>query len=152
MPFPIYFGYANGVSAWYGDALVAGLGVPGYAVENPYNYFVLSFWLTSGPADLALIWSEASTYLSHLGGTTQEIQLKLKKAYNDDRKKILISAFGSTDFPTSAGKDPIIVATDLATFVLENNLDGVDIDWEDNNAMNQGTGEDWLIKFQRKLR
>jgi chitinase len=35
---------------------------------------------------------------------------------------------------------------------LENNFDGVDVDWEDNNAMENGTGEDWLIKFQLKLR
>ena len=33
--------------------------------------------------------------------------------------------------------------------MLENNLDGVDIDWEDNAAMEAGTGEAWLIKFQK---
>jgi hypothetical protein len=31
-------------------------------------------------------------------------------------------------------------------------LDGVDIDWEDNAAMEAGKGEDWLISFQTKLR
>jgi len=31
-------------------------------------------------------------------------------------------------------------------------LDGVDIDWEDNSAMEAGKGEDWLISFQTKLR
>jgi chitinase len=36
--------------------------------------------------------------------------------------------------------------------VISNNLDGVDIDWEDNAAMNAGTGEAWLITFQLKLR
>lgn len=31
-------------------------------------------------------------------------------------------------------------------------MDGVDIDWEDNDAMNNGKGEAWLITFQRRLR
>ncbi len=47
----------------------------------------------------------------------------------------MISAFGATQFPTSGGIDPVDCATKLGNFVLENNLDGVDIDWEDNAAM-----------------
>lgn len=55
-------------------------------------------------------------------------------------------------FPTTAGVDPEQSATNLANFALANNVDGVDIDYEDNNAMNIGRGEEWVIKFQRKLR
>lgn len=55
--------------------------------------------------------------------------------YNDKGIKLLVSVFGATEFPTSAGKDPIKTANKLAQFVLKNNLDGVDIDWEDNAAM-----------------
>lgn len=51
-----------------------------------------------------------------------------------------MSAFGGTDFPTSAGADPIVTAKNLAQFVLDNNLDGVDLDWEDNKAMEKGLG------------
>ncbi len=40
----------------------------------------------------------------------------------------------------------------LGQFVLNNNLDGADIDWEDNDAMNKGTGEQWLITFTKALR
>lgn len=47
----------------------------------------------------------------------------------------MISAFGATEFPTTSKIDPIDCAVKLGTFVLENNLDGVDIDWEDNGAM-----------------
>jgi hypothetical protein len=65
---------------------------------------------------------------------------------------VLISAFGSTEFPTTQGEDPILTATKLGNFVLSNNLDGVDIDWEDNGAMDAGTGEAWLIAFTTKLR
>jgi len=35
---------------------------------------------------------------------------------------------------------------------MDNNVDGVDIDWEDNAAMEAGIGEEWLVKFQLKLR
>lgn len=57
----------------------------------------------------------------------------MKKAYNDAGVKIMISAFGATDMPTD--KDPVTVANDLAKFVLDNNLDGCDIDYEDNDGM-----------------
>ena len=90
--------------------------------------------------------------MSFIGGDTPTIQKKLKKMYNDKGIKLLVSAFGATEFPTSAGKDPIATANKLAQFVLNNNLDGVDIDWEDNAAMQAGTGEAWLIKFQTQLR
>ncbi len=55
-PYPIYFAYGNTVASWWGDGMLAGLGVPGYTPELPYNYMALSFWLTSGTADLAYIW------------------------------------------------------------------------------------------------
>jgi hypothetical protein len=48
--------------------------------------------------------------------------------------------------------DPSSVATSLANWVLDNNLDGVDIDYEDNDAMTLSTAENWLITFQRKLK
>lgn len=129
MPYPVYFGYANGVQTWWGNDFVAGLGVPGYANKNPYNYYALSFWLTSGPVDLVLVWAQASKYFSWIGNDTQVIQKKFKKAYNDAGKRILISAFGATEFPTTEGKQPVKTANDFADFVLANNLDGVDIDW-----------------------
>lgn len=52
----------------------------------------------------------------------------------------MISAFGATEFPTTNGIDPVDCANKLAAFVAENNLDGVDIDWEDNAAMEAGKG------------
>lgn len=64
----------------------------------------------------------------------------------------MISAFGATEFPTTGGVDPVACAQKLGSFVASNNLDGVDIDWEDNSAMEAGKGEDWIIKFQTELR
>lgn len=66
--------------------------------------------------------------------------------------KLLVSAFGSTQSPTSAGYDPTQTAINLATFANNNLFDGVDIDWEDTPAFNNGVGENWLITFTTVLR
>lgn len=63
-----------------------------------------------------------------------------------------MSAFGDSEFPTSAGSDPIACGYAFGNFILNNNLDGGDVDWEDNNAMNKGKGEEWLIKFTLAVR
>jgi hypothetical protein len=49
------------------------------------------------------------------------------------------------DTPTTAGVDPTTCAQNLAAFVKANDLDGVNIDYEDNNAFNTGVAEAWLI-------
>ena len=62
----------------------------------------------------------------------------------------MVSAFGATNMPTHT--DPVDTATKLAKFVTDYSLDGADIDYEDNEAMEAGKGEEWLIAFTRKLR
>ena len=64
----------------------------------------------------------------------------------------MVSAFGTTDLPTTQNIDPIESAIKLGNFVKDNNLDGVDIFWIDTYAMKMGTGEQWLITFTVKLR
>ena len=132
------------------------MGVPGYAPETLYNFIALAFWsYSAGPMDIVLIWEDPVKYFggpSKFGSTKDEVQKNLKKMYNDKGIKIMISAFGATEFPTTAKVDPIDCAVKLGNFVKDNNLDGVDIDWEDNSAMEAGTGEEWLISFQTKLR
>ena len=49
----------------------------------------------------------------------------------------MVSAFGATEFPTSAGYDPDSYCTTLGQYVVQHNLDGIDLDWEDNDAMNR---------------
>jgi len=140
-------------SWWPASAIAAGLGVPGYAQNHSYNYIVLAFWLTGGPADSATVWANPVMYMgtdSVFGKTTSEIQINLKKLYNNAGIKIMVSAFGATENPTS--QDPAGVATKLANFVNSNNLDGVDIDYEDNAAMEAGRAEQWLITFTKTLR
>jgi hypothetical protein len=120
------------------------MGVPGYANSTVYNYIALGFWTyQSGPVDVASLWANPVKFFlntSVFGATNDEIQKNLKKKYNDNNIKILISAFGSSELPTTAKIDALSCAKKLADFVLGNNLDGVDIDYEDNNAMNAGNG------------
>ncbi|KAJ3007442.1 UNVERIFIED_CONTAM: hypothetical protein HDU68_003507, partial [Siphonaria sp. JEL0065] len=122
-----------------GNAYPQSLGVPGYANTN-YNVFNLAFWLRTGVYDAAYYWAA-------LDVNTRQTYVN---AYHTAGKVVMISAFGATDMPT--GADPVQVATNLANFVKANQLDGADIDWEDNAAMENGTGEAWLITFTTKLR
>lgn len=65
---------------------------------------------------------------------------------------LMVSAFGATDSPTTSGVDPTQCAQQLASWVKQYGLDGVDIDYEDMDAMNNDRGEAWLITFQTELR
>ena len=67
---------------------------------------------------------------------------------------MMVSAFGSTDAPTSEGADPVDTANTMAQWVIDNGLDGIDVDYEDFNAMNSGTDSavDWLVTFTQQLR
>lgn len=64
----------------------------------------------------------------------------------------MVSAFGSTDAPTSSGQDPTQLAQSLASFVINNGLDGIDIDYEDFDAISAGTAVNWLVEFTQALR
>lgn len=150
--YPVRMAYIDKLNQWWPpEKIAAGMGVPGYATPTIYNYIALAFWSSSGPLDIVNIWADPVKFFggdSVFGSTKDQIQKNLKKKYNDAGVKILISAFGATEFPTTAGTDPVACAQKLGAFVSSNNLDGVDIDWEDNSAMEAGKGEDWIIKFQ----
>ena len=53
--------------------------------------------------------------------------------------KLMVSAFGATEKPTTFGYKAVDCANKLADYVSKNQLDGVDIDWEDTAAF-QNTG------------
>ena len=83
-----------------------------------------------------------------------EIAVELKGKYNAAGIKVIVSAFGSTDIPTTSGADPTKTANDFAKWVIQNNLDGIDVDYEDFDAMNTANGkaEEWLSTFTKALR
>lgn len=43
---------------------------------------------------------------------------------------LIVSAFGSTDAPTSTGADPVGTANTMAAWVNQFGLDGIDVDYE----------------------
>jgi chitinase len=148
--------YLDAINSWWPPtAIAAAMGVPGYAHNTSFNIINLSFWLNSGSADAALLWANVYTYVSSdnpWGSSNQAVQQAWVQRYHSAGIKIMVSAFGATEFPTSAGVDPVACGTSLANFVKQNNLDGVDLDWEDNSAMEAGTGEQWLITITKTLR
>ncbi|KAG1822394.1 hypothetical protein EV424DRAFT_1346603 [Suillus variegatus] len=97
------------------------------------------FWLVSGPTDQAEEWTL-------LDDTTRA---SIKASYENAGISLIVSAFGSTDVPTTDGYDPTILANSLADYVLEYDIDGVDVDYADIYAMDaeNGSAEIWLTTF-----
>ncbi|ESK96512.1 glycoside hydrolase family 18 protein [Moniliophthora roreri MCA 2997] len=142
--------YANAVPdaprfVIYSDKFVSGItGPPPVEQVVGYNVFALSFLLTAGAFDKASEWTQLST--------TE--RSRIKEEYAAAGIKLIVSLFGATDAPTSSGADPIKTANTMAAWVKQYDLDGVDIDYEDFNAMNAGDGsaETWLADFTRQMR
>jgi len=129
----------------YGDEYVSGLtGPPAVSAITGFNVFVLSFLLIEGAWDKAYEW----TSLSAADRAT------IKAQYAAAGIKLMVSAFGSTDVPTSSGADPIATANTMGQWVIQYGLDGIDVDYEDFNAFDAGNGkaEAWLISFTTQLR
>ncbi|KAH7908480.1 glycoside hydrolase family 18 protein [Hygrophoropsis aurantiaca] len=117
---------------------------PTAADVNGYNVVALTFWVTSGPIDQAAEWV----------GLDSATRASIKSSYNDAGISLIVSAFGSSDYPTTSGADPTTTANNLAAWVLEYGLDGVDVDYEDLTAMNAGNDDaaTWLATFTTALR
>ncbi|VDC07602.1 unnamed protein product [Peniophora sp. CBMAI 1063] len=127
----------------YDDKYVTGA-APSPTVIDGFNVYILSFWLYSGLADQAETWKEL----------TADQRATIKSEYAAAGIKLMISAFGSTETPTSSGVDAVAAADALAQWCKDYDLDGVDVDYEDFTAFNGGTtaAVDWLIAFTKELR
>ncbi|PPQ96282.1 hypothetical protein CVT26_005669 [Gymnopilus dilepis] len=129
----------------YSDAWVSGEnGPPAVSAISGFNVFALSFLLTEGAYDQAEEWASLSA----------SQRSTIKSQYAAAGIKLIVSVFGSTDVPTSSGADPVATANTMAAWVKQYNLDGIDVDYEDFNAMNAGNGkaESWLASFTTQLR
>jgi len=156
--------YIN-TNAWYPSKdIAASLCVPGFSASDKgyencsrgYNVINLAFWTTGGPVDTAKVWSGLFHYFTKNNDfectTNKECQKILIDKYHEAGMKLLVSAFGETDKPVSQGADAEAVAQELADFVTTNQLDGVDLDFEDKDAMENGVAEKWLITITKELR
>jgi chitinase len=109
-----------------------------------YFYSALSFLLASGPADQAQQWTTLSA----------SDRASALKSYHDAGVKVIVSAFGSTETPTTSGTDPASAAKTMAAWVKKYDLDGIDVDYEDMQAFDdQPTNAiAWLKTFTQTLR
>ncbi|PFH50181.1 glycoside hydrolase family 18 protein [Amanita thiersii Skay4041] len=106
------------------------------------NVFALCFLLTKGA------WDNAQQWTTFTDAQRQQI----KTAYNNAGIKLIVSAFGDTDIPTTNKVDPVKCAQTFADWVKQYDLDGIDVDYEDLGAFQNGTAEKWLIDFTTELR
>ncbi|KAF8202262.1 glycoside hydrolase [Pholiota molesta] len=127
----------------YSDAPVSGETGPRPFLRSR-KLSALSFLLTNGAFDKALEW----TQLSSAQRST------VKSQYAAAGIKLIVSLFGSTEEPTTEGKDPVATANTMAAWIKEFDLDGADVDYEDFDAINAGDGkaEAWLVSFTTQLR
>ncbi|KAH9852938.1 chitinase [Lenzites betulinus] len=107
-----------------------------------FNVVNLAFLLTTGPADQAASWATVPA----------DQRRTLKEQYNRAGVSLVVSAFGETEHPTS--QNPTIVANNLAQFVLNTDLDGIDIDYEEFDLVvkEPGVGEAWVMSLTQTLR
>ena len=72
-------------------------------------------------------WDKAEEWSAQL---TASQRSTIKSEYASAGIKLIVSAFGSDDAPTSTGADPIATANTMAAWVQEYDLDGIDVDYE----------------------
>ncbi|KAF5374494.1 hypothetical protein D9615_009116 [Tricholomella constricta] len=118
-------------------------GPPPVAQVKGFNVVALSFLLIKGDYDKATEWTQLSA----------EQRSSIKSQYAAAGIKLIVSAFGSTDKPTTNGADPVGTANTMAAWVKQYDLDGIDVDYEDFGAVSAGDGkaEIWLASFTRQL-
>ncbi|TBU33675.1 glycoside hydrolase [Dichomitus squalens] len=109
-----------------------------------YNVVALSFLLLKGPFDQAAAWA----------ALPDAQRAATKTEYANAGIRLIVSAFGDSEEPTTSKSDPLATANSMAQFVLSSGLDGIDVDYEDLDAMNKGDGvaEAWLVTFTQTLR
>lgn len=144
--------YVDRLTSWWGCNVAEALGLPNGPTNGP-NVIALSFWTTGSVADAVSVWSSLNMYIPEncgYGSSSSEIQRNLIQKFHANGVKVIVAAFGATNNPTS--EDPTQVCTNIAQFVLANNLDGVDLDYEDSNAFERGVGAQWLITCTKVIR
>ena len=115
-----------------------------HTLPQGYNVVALSFLTLKGAVDQASNWASLSS----------SQKTAKKNEYHKAGIKIIASAFGATDLPTTSGANAVNTANTMAKWVKSNGLDGIDVDYEDLTAMNKGDGkaEKWVSDFTTALR
>lgn len=61
---------------------------------------------------------------------TNDERASLKSQYQAAGIKLIVSAFSDSNAPTTTGADPTSTAQTMAAWVMQFNLDGIDVDYE----------------------
>ena len=80
----------------------------------------LSFLLLQGPFDQAAAWASLSG----------QQRATIKNEYSSAGIRLIVSAFGDSEQPTTSKADPVSTANSMAQFVLNSGLEGIDVDYE----------------------
>lgn len=75
----------------------------------------MSFLLSTGASDMAQSWAALSS--------TQ--RSTIKSQYEAAGIKLIVSAFGASETPTTSGLDPTTLAQTMAAWVIEYSVDGI---------------------------
>ena len=143
-----FVSYVDNLAGWSDDLILESIGVPGYCESNSYNVINLSFWNSqlNDATDALLVWSNPTEFFQQTtidkianvsNATDDQFRNGLISLYHNDGIKVLASAFGGSDYPTST-HDATQLGKEIATFVKTNLLDGIDIDWEDSPSFESG--------------
>ena len=116
--------------------------IPAVNETGIYNVIILAFLMSSGPTDVVQLWQ----------GLTPDIRTSDLEAYHNAGKLLMVAAFGDTDSNLS-GMDPWLLASNISTFVNDNKLDGVDVNFEDFNCFNSNPEVciDWIVTLVEEL-
>lgn len=110
---------------------------------QPYNRLLLAFWESGGPTAASSSWASLS----------DDKRQSILNDYHDKGIAVMVSAFGAADSVIGKKKDPVKLAQDLAGWVNQHGLDGVDVDLEDFDSLqnDKDYALDWLSKFYTEL-
>eukprot|EP01084_Bolivina_argentea_P062776 114761_1 len=159
---PYFVTYVNILNSWDDTGILTSWGVPTYSQYNEYNVIILTFWTSyEGATDALEPWVDPSRFfqlstMQNITGlsnpTGDDFRKSIVKLYHSNGTKIMFSCFGASD-KNPTNNDPIELAQKISQFVIDNEFDGVDIDYEDSESFSgSGLGEYWLTNFTIELR
>ncbi|EPQ28618.1 uncharacterized protein PFL1_03921 [Pseudozyma flocculosa PF-1] len=129
----------------YGDSDVPSqtYGAPPYYQIDNFDVYNFAFWTVKfGVADNAAKFAAKSA----------ADRKWFKSRYAGAGKKLMVSLFGATDKPQSMGRNPTQLGKEIADWVKKMGLDGVDVDYEEEDLFDQGKSVQWLIDLTKSLR
>ncbi|KAJ7576826.1 glycoside hydrolase family 18 protein, partial [Mycena floridula] len=138
----------------YGDeSSGGGTGPPPADQLKGYNVYALSFLQTNGAQDKADEWAKMSDS-DRSKANSDSIDTQIKSDYNAAGIKIIVSLFGGEEKPTTSGVDAVEFANIAVDWVKKYGVDGVDVDYEDEEAFDKGDGsaEAWVTTLTKTLK